>query len=179
MADFSFDDTGPVEPDKGIVAADFLTGDGGDTGAVDANGTRFDPAIHSGPDKFNADGSYRKKRGRKSGSVDGGTARTSSGSKTSRKTDHTASVESLSRVLLVLHLGIAGVTKTPELALEQEESEALATATARVLEEFDIRPNPKAEAIIALGVTAGSIYGPRVYLIADRRKKERDDQRAE
>lgn len=175
MANFAFDDAGIADGINEPISAPFLTGDVGDTGDatdVDRNGNRFDPSVHSGRDKFNSDGSYRRKRGRKTGSGGTGeTVRSSSG----RKAASTASVESLSRVLLVLHLGLAGATKTPELALEPQEAEALAQATAKVLEEFDVRPNPKVEAIISLGVVAGSIYGPRMYLIADRRKKERDN----
>lgn len=79
-------------------------------------------------------------------------------------------------MLAIVHMGLASATKTPELKLEDEEAEALAKSTAVVLEEFDIRPDPKIEAIIGLVTTAGMIYGPRVYLIAERKKQEKRDK---
>jgi hypothetical protein len=58
--------------------------------------------------------------------------------------------------------------------LETDDAEALAKATAQVLIEFDITPNPKVQACVALAMTAGSIYGSKVYLIRERRKEERE-----
>jgi hypothetical protein len=72
-----------------------------------------------------------------------------------------------------VHLGIAGATKSPELILTDDETKSLATATANVLQEFDIRPSPKAEAIVGLVITAGGIYGPRAYFIRERIKNNR------
>lgn len=161
-----------INGDDGASSATFLGGsDGGSSGSGerDANGERFDASIHISPDKRNADGSFRKKRGRKSGNA---TASTRSRSKASNQ----ASVEGLTRMLAIIHMGIASATKTPELKLEDEEAEALAKSTAVVLEEFDIRPDPKIEAIIGLVTTAGMIYGPRVYLIAERKKQEKRDK---
>lgn len=155
--------------DIGASNATFLGGsDGGISGdnERDANGDRFDANVHISPDKRNADGSFRKKRGRKSGSA---TASPRSRSKASNQ----ASVEGLTRMLAIIHMGLASATRTPELKLEDEEAEALAKSTAVVLEEFDIRPDPKIEAVIGLVTTAGMIYGPRVYLITERKKMER------
>jgi len=56
--------------------------------------------------------------------------------------------------------------------LEDGEAENLAKATATVLTEFDIRPDPKVEAVIGLVTAAGLIYGPRIYLITERKKEE-------
>jgi len=55
------------------------------------------------------------------------------------------------------------------------EADALANAAANVLIEFDIQPNPKVQAIVGLVMTAGSIYGPRVYLIRERKKGEKEN----
>lgn len=79
-------------------------------------------------------------------------------------------------MLAIIHIGIASATKTPELKLEDEEANALAQSTAVVLEEFDIRPDPKIEAVIGLVTTASMIYGPRIYLIGQRRKKEKEER---
>lgn len=154
---------GSNEPENGAgTAAPFL---GGNVGAGDFGGEQFDPDIHSGPDKRNADGSYRKKRGRKPNSAASGG---------NRKANNQVGIEGLTRVLTIIHVGIASVTKTPEIALDDKEAESLAAATANVLTEFDIRPDPKIEAVIGLVTVAGMIYGPRIYLIKERKKAERE-----
>jgi hypothetical protein len=151
------------------------TSGGGNTGS-DSGGTAadgFDPAIHVGRDSLNLDGTFRRKRGRKSNS--GNSA--STGGRT--KAQNNASVEGLTRILSILHIGLAAATKTPELALEDSEAENLAKATATVLTEFDIRPDPKIEAVIGLVTAASLIYGPRVYLITERKKQEALDRQKE
>lgn len=147
-----------------FTAADFLGGSSGaDTDAA-GSGDGFDPAIHISRDKRNADGSFTRKRGRRPGN--------SANSGGSRKTRHTASVEHLAKVLAIVHAGIASATKCPELNIEDAESEALAKSVATVLDEFDITPDPKIQAIVGLVTTAGVIYGPRVYMIRQRKKEE-------
>lgn len=126
----------------------------------------FDPAIHVGRDKRNNDGSYTRKRGRKAGSGSGGSG---SSRKASNLADATAT---LSRTFLMLHLGISAATKTPEMALDQSEADLLAEATVNVLREFDIKPDPKVEAVFGLIIAAGTVYGPRFYLVKMRQKTE-------
>lgn len=127
----------------------------------------FDPSRHAGRDKRNRDGSYRLKRGRKPGSGNNGgtTRRTSAAS--------AASVEALSRLLVVVHAGFAAATKTPEMNLDEADANALGKATANVLDQFDIRPDPKVEAIVGLVIVAGSVYGPKIYMVRERRKEEK------
>lgn len=152
--------------DSGADNASFLSlgGSGNSGGSGSGSDERFDPGIHVSPDKRNADGSYRRKRGRKPGSSGAG----------KRQADNSASVETLSRLLAIVHLGIATATKTPELNLDQGEADSLAMATANVLEQFDIRPDPKIEAVIGLVTTASVIYGSKVYMIRARMKEERE-----
>lgn len=47
------------------------------------------------------------------------------------------------------------------------------------MEQFDLRPDPKTQAIIGLVMTAGMIYGPRAYLIQYRRSQEKAERRAD
>ncbi len=170
-----FDPTGTVTGDtiaaqlgavELIPDAGFSFG-GGDSGG-DSGGGRgdFDSTIHVSRDKRNADGSYTRKRGRRSG---GG----NSPSRTSSKADLKASVDSLANVLVIVHAGLAATLKTPEIALEPDESKALAHGVTNVLEQFDIRPDPKVEAVVGLIIAASSIYGPKVYLYRERKKAER------
>lgn len=156
--------------------AGFLAGASAPTGGDrDSGGNEFDPDIHVGRDKFNADGSYRRKRGRRTGSGDTGS---SGRRKAGKGSDNQASVEALTRALMLVHTGIASATKMPELQLENGEAEILARASARVMEEFDIRPDPKIEAVIGLVIAAGTVYTPKVYFIRQRMKAERDERRS-
>lgn len=156
---------GPIDDANSGGIPDFLGGN--DTGGNAADSGEFDAAIHVGRDKRNADGSYTRKRGRRGGGA------SSPGSK---KANYSASVDSLAMIIGIAHIGLASAFSTPELALEDAESKRMAEATGRVLQEFDIRPNPKAEAIIGLVICAGSIYGPRAYMINERKKRERANE---
>lgn len=158
--------------DAGFASANFLGGnsDGGSSGSDragerDARGVEFDPEQHTGERK--QDGTWARKRGRRAGS--GGSSNSANRSK---KTSNSASVDSLANMLGLLHIGIATATKTPELKLTDEETKRMAQATARVLEEFDVRPDPKVEALVGLIIACGSIYTPRVYFVRERLKKE-------
>lgn len=146
------------------------TGSGNDSegasGETDSSGTRFDPAIHSGPDKLNRDGTFRKKRGRKAG--------TGSGANRGKASDYSASLDAFTGMLAIVHVGLASVTKTPELVLEEDEAKSLAMASANVLEQFDITPDPRVTAVLGLVTTCGMIYGPRVYLIRERKREEKE-----
>lgn len=150
------------------------TGDTGSASPIDpatlagsgTGGDDFDPAIHVGRDKRNADGSFTRKRGRKSGTGN------ASGSARQKDSNLTGATESLSRTLLMLHVGLASVSKAPEFEIDKAESDMLANATVNVLQEFDIRPDPKAEAIFGLIVACGTVYGPRVFLMRQRKAEE-------
>lgn len=140
----------------------FLGGGGSDSGE------QFDPAIHSGPDKRNADGSYRKKRGRKPNSAAGGSK---------RQTNNQVGIDALTSMLAIVHVGLASVTKTPELELDDKEAASLAGAVANVMTEFDITPDPKIQAVLGLVTVSGMIYGPRIYLIRERRSAEKEAEK--
>lgn len=145
------------------------SGSGGNSGGSgEPDEFRFDPERHVSPDKQNADGSFTRKRGRK---PNGGTS-TRSGSR--KKGSNSASVEAVSRMLGMVHLGLAASTKTPELMLEDAEAMALSTAILNVADQFDFRPDPKIEVTIGLIITAATIYGPRAYNIRERLKKEKE-----
>jgi hypothetical protein len=77
----------------------------------------------------------------------------------------------------MLHLGIANVAKVPEFIIDQDESDLLANATVNVLEQFDIKPDPKVEAMFGLIVAAGTVYGPRFYMVKKRRQEEKEKEK--
>jgi len=158
----SFSVAGFLSPDPGT------SGDtSGGSGGTDSGG--FDPAIHVGPDKRNADGSYTRKRGpRRAGNT------SSSGNR--KPANLQASVDALSGILVVLHSGIAAATKTPEIAIDADDAGTLAKATANVLAEFNIAPDPKIAAVIGLVIAAGSVYGPMAVSIRLRKQQEAKDR---
>jgi hypothetical protein len=144
---------------------------GSDGGSIrDAAGTEFDPAIHVGPDSRNNDGSFRRKRGRKAGSGSHGKAKVHSNLE--------GSIEALTKGLAIFHIALATATKTPELVIEDSEAKSLATATVNVLDQYDIRPDPKIEAIIGLIGVSCATYIPRYMSIKMRKEQERKEKAA-
>lgn len=144
---------------------------GSDSG--DSGGTGGDDFVRdaSGNIRRNKDGSPRRKRGRKAGGSNGANPRKEKG-------DLKGAVDTLSRTMMMLHLGLAQASRTPEMALDKEEADLLSNATVNLLSEFDIRPNPKVEATFGLIIAAGSVYGPRFYLINKRRADEKEQKSA-
>lgn len=73
----------------------------------------------------------------------------------------------------MVHLGLATATKTPELMITDGEAKLLAKPLADILEELNLKPDPRLEKAFALIVAAASVYGPRVVMIQSRLKGER------
>lgn len=175
---FTLDDTGGSELGVNAISPEFLTGDtgdngndnggsgGSDSGELDANGERWDARKHSEPAKRNADGSWRRKRGRGASSA--------SSARSGRKAHNQAGIEAVTRALAIVHLGISKATQIPEIELDDEDAHNLGEATVNVLNEFDIRPDPKIEAIFGLIVAAGSIYAPKYILYRKRIEDEKN-----
>lgn len=153
------DNSGPIDPAS-------LTGTGGPGGSDNGGGSDddFDPAIHIGRDKRNADGSYRRKRGRKAG----GTTAAKAG-----KID----IEGLASIIQSFHFLVASTTKAPELVLDEMEAKSLAKAGANVARHYPMEVAQKTLDWGALIYTMGAVYGPRGYLISTRVKKERQQSR--
>lgn len=68
---------------------------------------------------------------------------------------------------------LAGLTSTPEIALDKEEAHNLAVAAAEVAKFYPAQVDPKALAWFNLMLAAGVVYGPRVYLIRERMRAEK------
>ena len=76
-------------------------------------------------------------------------------------------------MLALAHMGIATVSNTPEMMLNETEAKLLATATVPVLEQFNFTPDPRFTAAFTLIVVAGQIYVPRAVNIRMRKADER------
>lgn len=167
-------DAGAIDP-ASLVAAGPGTGAGtaGDAGSGPGDDDGYERDAN-GNVKRNKDGSPRRKRGRKSGDNSG---RGFAGSaKAQSKDDLKRSIDALSNILLVSHLGLSGVTNIPEIALEKSEADLLANATVPVLEQFDFTPDPRFVAVFGLIMACGKVYGPRAYLYRVRKENERAEK---
>lgn len=115
------------------------------------------------------DGEPRRRRGRPPG---GGRTNGSGGGRAKSRPDKD-SVATLSRLLLLVHVGISGLTKTPELVLEPSEADMLAKPLSQIMDEFGIKPDPRFELALSMIAATSMVYGPRVFNIQKRLKEER------
>ena len=134
-------------------------GNGGDSGQGGSGGN-FDPAAPLG---YKADGTPRKRRGRKPGSAAG-----IGGQKASR----VPAVDAIAGTLYSIH-GLLAAAVAPELMLSEDEANKLAKATAQVAEVSNWDIDPRALAWSNLTMTAIAIYGPRALHIYARVQYER------
>lgn len=72
---------------------------------------------------------------------------------------------------------IAGAFRAPELAIGQTEGVALAQAIAEVQAHYGDALDPKTQAWVNFGIVAASVYGPRVWVMRERMRAERDASR--
>lgn len=155
--EYVFDDGGNEAPEKETIidpATLFGSDHVEDNFARDENGNVI----------TNKDGSPRKKRGRKAGS-------SNSGKTSARNSQVVNGVETLAQSLMVVHIGIASLTKFDEFALSEIEANNLSKSVVTVMTEFDIAPDPRIVAVTGLVTTAGMIYGPRLYNFSEHRAK--------
>lgn len=150
---------------KPIDPAAAIGGSGDSGGITDKLGNRFDPTIHSSPDSFNADGSFRRKRGRKSGG-------TNSKSRSQANSDIKETAQFLAGGLVIFHASMAAMLKTPELEIEAEEAQGLAESGLTLAAMYDITPDPKLQAAILFAGQVGMIYGTRIVAIRARKRQE-------
>lgn len=59
-------------------------------------------------------------------------------------------------------MGLATLTKQPDFAIDKEEANLLAKATAKVMALYEVKIDPRAEAWGQLAVAMGVVYGPRL-----------------
>lgn len=143
------------------------SGDASGSSGGERDDTIYDPARHL--NKQNGDGTWvRRQRAFSSRSRRG----TSTGPRPTKAED-TASIDALTQMLMIVHAGLATVTKVRELKLDEDEGKTLATAVGNVMREFDIPIDRKTQAMVGLVVAGASIYGPRLYLYNERMKGQR------
>jgi len=68
------------------------------------------------------------------------------------------------------------MTKTPELELDAEEANGLATSGLTLAAMYDITPDPKLQAAILFAGQVGMIYGTRIVAIRARKSQEKKEK---
>lgn len=124
----------------------------------DDNGTQFvDPA--GTPTRDSGEGTG-KRRGRPRGS------------RNAKRTSPAQATKDISQLLFSLHLGMASFFKSEVIALTEEEAQNLGAAITRVTDLYDIRILPeKYMAWINLGIVGSGIYGPRLFVLSQQKKR--------
>lgn len=87
-------------------------------------------------------------------------------------------LNSLNFTLFYAHSTLALATKTPELALTEEEAKNLSTACMNVMQHYNIKASQKAIDWGNLLLTAGLLYGGKIYRISERKDAEKKTARA-
>lgn len=149
---------GPIAP-----ASIAGTGSGGDGGNGDDN---REPG--SGDDFLrNADGSIRRNKD--------GTPRRKRGRKATAEAS--VSVVGLEKLLMSFHTMAAVGFQAPEMVIDNQEANMMATAIAEVNRHYPVAVDPGHVAIAQLVGVSVLVYGPRAKMIVDRKRKEREERR--
>lgn len=88
------------------------------------------------------------------------------------KTD-TETLKTFSANIMVFSALIAGKSGIQELAIGEDESNALTSAVALVIAEYDFTPDAKTQAWINLAAVTVSITAPRVMMYKARKAEEK------
>lgn len=145
-----------------------LAGSAGNTPAGDPAES---PGTSTSTNTSGAAESAPKRRGRPPGSKN--RTREIAGQKSTIPVDRDA----ISAILLSAHAMLAGITKIPELEIDVKESQAIADATAKLAEFYDLTADPKIIAWANLCMILGTTYGTRIITINMRRRNERIKRR--
>lgn len=144
-----------VQDSKPFNPADFATTDSGESIAT---------VGESGTPEKRGRGRPRKH--------DSGDSSKRTGSRESKPTGSLALTEFATQ-LKFAHDMAAVLLKSPELSISENDAKLLAKGCQAVLAQYSFNPNPKVMAWLQLSAAAGMIYGPRVAMIMDRRKKSK------
>ena len=100
------------------------------------------------------------------------------GARGSRKAAHSSlDLSAYVGIWAALHVHVATLTQTPEIALTEQEAGTFLRAVENVLKHYPVNASQKALDWGALMFVAGSIYLPRAFAIA-RRRKEAEKERS-
>jgi hypothetical protein len=92
-----------------------------------------------------------------------------------KKKSDKSDVSGLTSALVNIHALLAGMTQIPEIAIEREQAEVLATAASEVMQHYDFGMNAEQQAWVNLMMVAGSIYGSKVFAYKIRKSQETEE----
>lgn len=141
--------TGAIDP---VTAADASFTPINDSGTTDDFAASFAEPASTGTGK---------RRGRKPG-----TRNKDAGEKSA------VNINGIEKILYSIHAVLAGITKVPELELDEREAKDIANAIAGVSEQYMLTIDPKKAAWIDLARVVGVVYGPRGVSYYMRKKAE-------
>lgn len=75
-----------------------------------------------------------------------------------------------------MHGLLAGIARTPELAIDKSEADTLAKSIANVSRHYDVSMQAKTLDWINLMMACGMVYGPRIMVIGANRRASRATQ---
>lgn len=81
-------------------------------------------------------------------------------------------VDALAMQLIGMHLIASKLLRAPELVIGEPEAKTLAKAIKAVMAQYSINISPKAMAFYQLMAAASVVYGPRAFMIANRKAQE-------
>lgn len=87
-------------------------------------------------------------------------------------------ISGLTNALVNIHALLAGMTQIPEIAIDREQAEVLASAASEVMQHYDFGMNPEQQAWVNLMMVAGSIYGSKVFAYKIRKSQEGEEGEA-
>lgn len=73
---------------------------------------------------------------------------------------------------------LAAIARIPELAIDKDEANALATGISRVSSHYDMAATQKSLDWANLFMALGMVYGPRIIAISARKSDEKKARRA-
>jgi hypothetical protein len=151
-----------IEPSDGVNTPDDSSG--------------LDPAANVTP---------KRGRGRppKSGAASGpngnasGTGAPAGAGKTS-KASAPLDLDALAMQLVGVHAIAAKLLRAPELAIGLDEGKTLAKAIKQIASQYQVNISPKAMAFYQLIAACSVVYGPRAFMIANRKSQEAKAKKA-
>lgn len=92
-----------------------------------------------------------------------------------KKKSDKSNVSGLTSALVNVHALLAGMTQIPEIAIDREQAEVLASAASEVMQYYDFGMNAEQQAWVNLMMVAGSIYGSMVFTYKIRKSQETEE----
>lgn len=158
--------------------------DAGSTGDAGADGSAVDPSIYTvrepgkrgrHPNGCNCERCAAKRSG---GLGQSEPVRTTSSKSGKQKTAPLA-VETFGKQIVGAHAIAALLLKSPIIAINDVQGQELAIAIKDLAAQYDIKPNPKTMAWIKMAGVSAMVYGPKLMLVAQAQKLEREKRQSQ